>query len=59
MARLNAVLVKVLNDRALVDRFAALGAELCRSTSEELGKSIREDLERWRKVVRKAAIKVE
>jgi len=59
VARLNAVLVKVLNDPALVDRFAALGAELCPSTSEELGKSIREDLERWRKVVRKAAIKVE
>jgi tripartite-type tricarboxylate transporter receptor subunit TctC len=57
--RLNAALVKVLTDPALVERFASLGAEVRPSTSEELGKFIREDLAKWRKVVREAGIKVE
>lgn len=57
--RLNAALVKVLTDRVVVERFAALGAEVRPSTGEELGKFIREDLARWRRVVREAGIKVE
>ncbi|MBI3919729.1 MAG: hypothetical protein HY322_22295 [Betaproteobacteria bacterium] len=57
--RLNAALVKVLTDPVLVERFAALGAEVRPSSSEELGKFIREDLARWRKVVREAGIKAE
>lgn len=57
--RLNAALVKVLTDPVLVERFAALGAEVRPSSSEELGKFIREDLAKWRKVVREAGIKVE
>ena len=36
-----------------------IGAEVRPSTSEEPGKFIRADLERWRKVVREAGIKVE
>ena len=59
VARLNAALVKVLDDTMLVERFGALGAEVRPSTSEEPGKFIRADLERWRKVVREAGIKVE
>jgi tripartite-type tricarboxylate transporter receptor subunit TctC len=46
-------------DPALIERFASLGAEVRPGTSEELGKFIREDLARWRKVVREAGIKVE
>ncbi len=57
--RLNAALVKVLRDPALVERFTALGAEVRPSTSDELGSFIREDLARWRKVVQQAGIKVE
>ena len=57
--RLSTALVKVLTDPALIERFAALGAAVRPSTSEELGKFIREDLARWRKVVREAGIKVE
>ena len=38
---------------------AAAGAEVRPSSSDELGKFIREDLARWRKVVREAGIKVE
>ena len=57
--RLNAALNRVLADAALVERFASLGGEVRSGSSEELGKFIREDLARWRKVVREAGIKVE
>ena len=59
VARLNAALVKVLGNPAVKERFAALGAEVQPSTSEELGKWIREDLAVWIKVVKQAGIKVE
>ena len=57
--RLNSALLKALSDPALTERFAALGAEVRPSTSEELGRFIRDDLARWRRVVREAGIKVE
>jgi tripartite-type tricarboxylate transporter receptor subunit TctC len=59
VARLNAALVKVLANPVVKERFAALGAEVQPSTSEELGKWIREDLAVWIKVVKQAGIKVE
>jgi tripartite-type tricarboxylate transporter receptor subunit TctC len=59
VARLNAALVKVLGNPAVRERFAALGAEVQPSTSEELGKWIREDLAVWIKVVKQAGIRVE
>ena len=50
-------------DEASVDwraeRFTALGSDVRPSTSEELGKFIRDDLARWRKVVRETGIKIE
>ena len=57
--RLNAALNKVLADPVLVERFVSLGGEVRGSSSEELAKFIREDLARWRKVVREAGIKIE
>lgn len=57
--RLNGTLNKVLAANAVRERFAALGAEVQPSTSEELGKFIREDLAQWVKVVKQAGIKVE
>jgi tripartite-type tricarboxylate transporter receptor subunit TctC len=57
--RLNAALLKVLGNPAVKERFAALGADVQPSTSEELGKWIREDLAVWIKVVKQAGIKVE
>jgi tripartite-type tricarboxylate transporter receptor subunit TctC len=57
--RLNAALVKVLSDPVVVERFASLAAVVRPSTSEELAKFIREDLARWRKVVRETGIKIE
>jgi len=57
--RLNAALVKALSNPALVARFAALGAEVRPSSSEELGAFIREDLAKWKKVVHAVGLKLE
>jgi len=57
--RLNAALVKALGNPALVARFAALGAEVRPSTSEELAEFIRTDLAKWRKVVQVTGLKLE
>jgi tripartite-type tricarboxylate transporter receptor subunit TctC len=59
VARLNATLAKVLANPTVKERFAALGAEVQPSTTEELAKWIREDLAVWTKVVKQAGIKVE
>ena len=59
IAQLNTALQKVLATPAVRDRFAALGAEVQPSSSEELGKFIRDDLALWVKVVKQAGIKVE
>ncbi len=59
VARLNGALAKTLASPALKDRFAALGAEVQSSTSEDLGAWIKEDLAKWVKVVKQAGIKLE
>jgi tripartite-type tricarboxylate transporter receptor subunit TctC len=57
--KLNGALVQILARPAVKDRFAALGAEVQPSTSDELAAFIREDLATWIKVVKQAGIKVE
>jgi tripartite-type tricarboxylate transporter receptor subunit TctC len=57
--RLNAALIKVLANPAVVERFAAQGAEMRPSSSEELAKFVREDLAKWRKVVQQTGLKLE
>jgi tripartite-type tricarboxylate transporter receptor subunit TctC len=56
---LNAALVKALGTRAVTERFNALGVEVRPSTSEELAAFIREDLAKWRKVVRETGLKLD
>jgi tripartite-type tricarboxylate transporter receptor subunit TctC len=55
--RLNAALVKALAAPALNERFASQGAEARPSTPAELGRFVREDLAKWKKVVEQAKIK--
>ena len=57
--RLNAALIKALTTPAVVERFKALGVELRPSSSAELASFIREDLAKWRKVVRETGLKLE
>ena len=54
--RLNRDLNATLAAADVKDRFAALGLERKGSTPEEFGKVIREDIERWSKVVKAANI---
>ena len=57
--KLNAALGQVLAQAAVKERFAAVGAEVQPSTSDELAAWIRDDLAIWIKVVKQAGIKVE
>ncbi|MBI2319898.1 MAG: tripartite tricarboxylate transporter substrate binding protein, partial [Betaproteobacteria bacterium] len=59
VARLNAVVVDVLNTVAVKERLATVGAEAAPSSSEELGAFIRNDIARWKKVIREAGIKTD
>src|SRR5262245_49328481 len=51
IATLNAALVKVLNDPAVVERIRALGAEPMPMTPAEYGAFIRTEIDKWSKVV--------
>jgi tripartite-type tricarboxylate transporter receptor subunit TctC len=57
--RLNAALNKALANPTVIERFAAQGAEMRPSTSEELGRFVREDLAKWKKVVQQTGLKLE
>jgi tripartite-type tricarboxylate transporter receptor subunit TctC len=57
--RLNAALGKVLAIPAVIERFNALGVEIRPSSSEELAAFIRQDLEKWKRVVRETGLMLE
>lgn len=57
--RLNAALNKALVNPAVKERFAAQGAEMRPGTSEVLGKFLRDDLAKWKKVVQQTGLKLE
>jgi tripartite-type tricarboxylate transporter receptor subunit TctC len=59
IAKLNAALVKTLNQETIRARFAALGADVLPSTPEQLGQFMKDDLAKWTKVVKSAGIKLE
>lgn len=59
VTQLNNALHKVLGNATVRNRFVTLGAEVQPSSSEELGKFIREDLALWTRVVKQAGIKVQ
>ena len=56
---LNAVLVKMLNEREMSQRLAAQGADPSPSTPAQLGSYVLEEQARWRKVIQSARIKME
>jgi len=57
--RINAQVVKLLGEPELSQRLAGQGAEPSPSTPEGLARYMREDHERWKKVIRAANIRVE
>ena len=56
--KLNAEVVRILKDPQTVRDFAAQGAEASPTTPEAFAKYLREDQERWKKVVKTAGIKL-
>ena len=59
VVRMNEVLVKGLREKEVLDRFAAIGAEVLPTTPEEFAAFIRAEHARWGEVIRRAGIKVE
>jgi tripartite-type tricarboxylate transporter receptor subunit TctC len=59
IARLNAELTKVLARTDLRERFTADGSEAISSTPEQFGAFIRDEVQKWGKVVREAKVKVD
>ena len=57
--RLNAEVVKALNEPAVRERFAELGQETVGSTPAEFDRHIRAELARWGKIIRAAGITLE
>jgi tripartite-type tricarboxylate transporter receptor subunit TctC len=56
--KLNREVVKILKDPETVRELASRGAEASPTTSESLGKYLREDHERWTNVIKTAGIKL-
>ena len=56
--RLNAETNKALNDAEMRQRLAAAGLEATPSTPAQLSQLMRDDLDKWTKVVRAAKIKL-
>jgi len=59
VSRINSQVVKALSDPDLSQRLARQGAEPSPSTPDGLAKYMREDHERWKKVIKTANIRVE
>ncbi len=59
IARLNAELDRVMHAPDLQARFAATGTEPRTTTPEEFGAFIRQEMDRWGKVVRQAGLKAD
>ncbi|HEV2008915.1 MAG TPA: tripartite tricarboxylate transporter substrate binding protein, partial [Burkholderiales bacterium] len=59
VAKLNAQVVKILAEPEMAQRLASQGAEPRSSTPAELATFMRDETERWKKVIRSAGIKAE
>jgi tripartite-type tricarboxylate transporter receptor subunit TctC len=59
VSRVHTALLKVLDQPATRDAFTRLGAEVIKSTPEELGKRVRDDLARWKKVQQQTGIRID
>src|SRR5208282_6092760 len=54
--RLNAETVRIAGDKDYTDRIEALGTDVAHSTPEEFGAFVRDDVARWRDVIKRSAI---
>jgi tripartite-type tricarboxylate transporter receptor subunit TctC len=59
VSRLNTAVRKVMDTASVVERFRALGTDPGASSPEEFGKTIRDELAKWRDVVKKTGLTFE
>lgn len=59
VVRLSAALAKVLQDKTVIERFAAIGAEARASTPEEFTEYLRKEDAKWTPVIKRANIRAE
>ena len=59
VSRIHQVVAKGLREKDVVDRFAAIGADVIADTPEQFAKRIRDDIARWAPVVRSSGIKID
>jgi len=57
--RVYTALIKVLDQPATREAFTRLGAEVIKSTPEELGKRVRDDFARWKRVQQQTGIRID
>jgi tripartite-type tricarboxylate transporter receptor subunit TctC len=57
VSKLNAAMRKVMDTASVGERFRALGADPGASSPEEFGRTIRDELAKWREVVKRAGLK--
>ena len=57
--KLNSEMVRILENPKVRGRFASEGADIVGNTPEEFGRAIRDDIERWKRVIKHTGIKVE
>ena len=59
VARLHDATVKALRTPDIAERMSQIGFDIVASTPEEFGKFMREELERWTRVVQRGGIQPE
>jgi len=59
VSRVYTALIKVLDQPATRDAFIRLGAEVIKSTPEELGRRVRDDFARWKRVQQQTGIRID
>jgi len=59
VGRVYTALVKVLDQPATREAFTRLGAEVIKSTPEELGRRVRDDFARWKRVQQQTGIRID
>jgi tripartite-type tricarboxylate transporter receptor subunit TctC len=59
VSTLNAAMRKVMDTASVIERFRALGADPGASSPEEFSRTIRDELAKWRDVVKRAGLKFE
>jgi tripartite-type tricarboxylate transporter receptor subunit TctC len=59
ITRLNSEIVKLVHDPEVIERFIAVGVEAASSTPQEMEAFVKQEVQRWAKVVRESGATVD